>query len=66
MTTLQAKQVAAHLALTSAYYWIAGRDRAAGAILLDARHKLSIDMDGLILCDAMELSTVVDYFGRAA
>lgn len=65
MTTLQAQQIHAHLKLTSAFYFVAGRDKAAGLVILDARGQLANEMDSETLVDAITLSVVKDdYFSN--
>jgi hypothetical protein len=65
MTTAQAKQVHAHMILTSAFYHLVG-DFHAGLAILDARTRVVEEMDSDTLMTAINLSCEMDYFGRAA
>ena len=61
MTQPRAKQIAAYLKLTSAFYRVSGIDKSAGLVIMDARNDLAIEMDIDTLFAAVDIASAIDY-----
>jgi len=61
MTQSRAKQIAAYLKLTSAFYHVGVSNEVSAATIMDARREIADEMDADTLIAAIDISLAMDY-----